>query len=80
MRMGMYVDFKMYKIFGRTYKKMMVLVALGGEELAVSGSREGRESLFFTFEFQVMTCITYYFNGNQSLTLCEDPSKGRRIL
>ena len=27
-----------------------------------------------------MTCITYYFNGNQSLSLCEDPSKGRRIL
>ena len=41
----------MYNISGRTYKKMMVMVALGGEELAVSGSREGRESLFFTFEF-----------------------------
>lgn len=31
MRMGMYVDFKMYKIFGRMYEKMMVVVALGGE-------------------------------------------------
>lgn len=48
-----------------------MMVTLGGEELAGSGSKEGRETLFFTFEFQVMDSIMYYFNGNQSFIVCE---------